>query len=58
MIGYLLRRLIWLPIVLWAVSSLTFLALRIVPGNPIQTAQNQVMDKSQLAQVEAVWGLN
>ena len=58
MFGYLLNRLIWLPIVLWAVSSLTFLALRIVPGNPIQTVQNQVMDKSQLAQVEAVWGLN
>ncbi|MYI69626.1 MAG: ABC transporter permease, partial [Boseongicola sp. SB0673_bin_14] len=58
MISYLLKRLIWLPIVLWAVSSLTFLALRIVPGNPIQTVQNQVMDKSQLAQVEAVWGLN
>ena len=58
MFGYLLNRLIWLPIVLWAVSSLTFLALRIVPGNPIQTVQNQVMDKRQLAQVEAVWGLN
>ncbi len=58
MIHYLLKRLIWLPVVLWAVSSMTFLALRIVPGNPIQTVQNQVMDKSQLAQVEAVWGLN
>ncbi len=58
MTRYLLKRLIWLPIVLWAVSSMTFLALRIVPGNPIQTVQNQVMDKSQLAQVEAVWGLN
>ena len=58
MFSYLLRRLIWLPIVIWAVSSMTFLALRIVPGNPIQTVQNQVMDKSQLAQVEAVWGLD
>ena len=58
MIPYLLRRLVWLPAVLWAVSSLTFLALRIVPGNPIQTIQNQVMDRSQLAQVEAVWGLD
>lgn len=58
MLSYLLKRLIWLPIVLWAVCSLTFLALRIVPGNPIQTIQNQVMDKSQLAQVAAVWGLD
>ena len=58
MIAYTLQRLLWLPIVLWAVSSLTFLALRIVPGNPIQTVRNQVMDPSQLAQVEAVWGLD
>lgn len=58
MLPYLLRRLLWLPAVLWAVSSMTFLALRIVPGNPIQTIQNQVMDRSQLAQVEAVWGLD
>lgn len=58
MLPYLLRRLIWLPAVLWAVSSMTFLALRIVPGNPIQTIQNQVMDRSQLAEVEAVWGLD
>ncbi len=58
MVQYLIQRLIWLPIVLWAVSSMTFLALRIVPGNPIETVQNQVMDKEQLARVEAVWGLN
>ncbi len=58
MLPYLLRRLIWLPAVIWAVSSMTFLALRIVPGNPIQTIQNQVMDRGQLAEVEAVWGLN
>lgn len=58
MIQYLLRRVIWLPVVLWAVSSMTFLALRIVPGNPIQTIQNQVMDRGQLAEVEAVWGLD
>ena len=58
MIQYLFKRVLWLPVVLWAVSSMTFLALRIVPGNPIQTIQNQVMDRSQLAEVEAVWGLN
>lgn len=58
MARYLIQRLIWLPIVLWAVCSLTFLALRIVPGNPIETLQNQVMDKEQLAKVEDVWGLN
>jgi peptide/nickel transport system permease protein len=54
----LLRRLLWLPIVIWAVASLTFLALRIVPGNPIESLQNQIMDQSQLARIEEHWGLN
>lgn len=55
---YFLRRLIWLPVVIWAVSTLTFLALRIVPGNPIQSVRSQIMDTSQLARIEAQWGLD
>jgi peptide/nickel transport system permease protein len=55
---YFLRRLIWLPVVLWAVSTLTFVALRIVPGNPIQSVRNQIMDTSQIARIEAQWGLD
>jgi len=53
-----IRRVIWLPVVVWVVASLTFLALRIVPGNPIESLQNQVMDQSQLADVRAQWGLD
>ncbi|MBC8075163.1 MAG: glutathione ABC transporter permease GsiC, partial [Chloroflexales bacterium] len=29
----LVRRLLWLPVVVWAVSTFTFFALRIVPGD-------------------------
>lgn len=58
MLQYLLRRLLWLPVVIWAVASLTFLALRIVPGNPIQSIQNQIMDQNQIARIEERWGLN
>jgi peptide/nickel transport system permease protein len=55
---YILQRLIWLPVVLWAVATLTFLALRIVPGNPIESVANQILDPEQIAKVQAVWGLD
>src|SRR5258706_5261084 len=55
---YLLRRLLWLPVVIWAVSTLTFFALRVIPGNPIESVQSQINDKTQLARIEAEWGLD
>jgi peptide/nickel transport system permease protein len=57
-VTYLATRLLWLPLVLWAVASLTFLVLRIVPGNAIQTVSNQILDPVQIARVEAIWGLD
>lgn len=58
MIPWALRRLLWLPVVLWAVTSLTFLALRFVPGNPIQSISNQLVDPEAIARIEAQWGLD
>jgi peptide/nickel transport system permease protein len=58
MLTYLLRRMIWLPVVLWAVTSLTFLVLRIVPGSAIQSAQSQISDQRQIERIEAQWGLD
>lgn len=55
---YLIRRIIWLPVVLWAVASLTFFALRIVPGSAIQSAQSQLTDQRQIERIEAQWGLD
>lgn len=55
---YVLTRLLWLPVVMWAVASLTFLALRIVPGNYIESVANQILDPEQIAQVQAIWGLD
>jgi peptide/nickel transport system permease protein len=54
----LLRRCLWLPVVVWAVSTLTFFALRVVPGNPIESARSQITDKTQIARIEAQWGLD
>jgi peptide/nickel transport system permease protein len=55
---YLLNRLLWLPVVMWAVATLTFLALRIVPGNPIESVASQILDPEQLARTQALWGLD
>jgi len=56
--NYILRRLIWLPVVLWAVASLTFLVLRLVPGDPLATVAMLVLDTSQLDRVRSLWGLD
>jgi peptide/nickel transport system permease protein len=55
---YLLQRILWLPAVMWAVATLTFLALRLVPGNPIQSVASQILDPAQLARIQALWGLD
>jgi peptide/nickel transport system permease protein len=56
--SFIFNRLLWLPVVMWVVASLTFLALRIVPGNPIESVANQILDPEQLARIEALWGLD
>ncbi len=55
---YILRRLFWLPIVLWAVASLTFLVLRLVPGDPLAQVAVLVLDQAQLDRVRAQWALD
>src|SRR3954469_11721508 len=56
--NYILRRLIWLPVVLWAVATLTFLVLRLVPGDPLATVAMLVLDTAQLDHVRSLWGLD
>ena len=55
---YLLTRLLWLPVVLWAVASLTFFVLRVVPGDPIAFVAAQNLDAAQLERYRAEWGLD
>jgi peptide/nickel transport system permease protein len=55
---YVLERLVWLPLVLWAAATLTFLALRIVPGNPIQSVANQMLDRAAMDRALSEWGLD
>jgi peptide/nickel transport system permease protein len=55
---YILRRLAWLPVVLWAVASLTFLVLRLVPGDPLASVATLVLDPAQLDRIRATWALD
>ncbi|MBC8078266.1 MAG: ABC transporter permease, partial [Chloroflexales bacterium] len=55
---YLLTRLLWLPVVLWAVVSLTFLVLRLAPGNPLDVLAARMIESDQIGRVRAEWGLD
>ena len=54
---YLIYRILWLPIVLWAVATLTFLVLRLVPGDPMGQVATLIVDQGQLERIRAEWGL-
>lgn len=58
MVKYAISRIIWLPIIAWAVATLTFLVLRLVPGSPIDLVAVQMLDASQLERTRAEWGLD
>ncbi len=45
---YLIYRILWLPVVLWAVATLTFLVLRLVPGDPMGQVATLIVDQGQL----------
>jgi peptide/nickel transport system permease protein len=55
---YILRRLVWLPVVMWAVASLTFLTLRLVPGDPLASVATLVLDPAQLDRIRSLWALD
>ena len=57
-LSYIGRRLIWVPLILLVVSSLTFTLARLGPGDPIQTAAGQFRDPEAFARVRAARGLD
>jgi peptide/nickel transport system permease protein len=52
-----LRRLISIPVVLWATTTLTFLILRLVPGDAVDVLAANLPDPHQQAAIRAEWGL-
>jgi ABC-type dipeptide/oligopeptide/nickel transport system permease component len=55
---YIVRRLLWAPVILFAVSFVTFVITRLGPGDPISVAAGQFRDPEAVARVKARLGLD
>ena len=56
--AYLMRRLLWVPVILFVVSFVTFALARFGPGDPIRIAAGQFRDPEAFARVRAARGLD
>jgi oligopeptide transport system permease protein len=57
-LAYLMRRLLWVPPILFVVSSVTFSLARLGPGDPISILQGQFRDPEVRQQIRAQRGLD
>ena len=55
---YVIRRLLWLPVILLVVSFVTFALARFGPGDPVTVAAGQIRDPEVLDQVRRERGLD
>jgi peptide/nickel transport system permease protein len=59
MIGYVVRRLAWMIVVLFAVSVITFTIFQVIPdGDPAVRLAGRFADPQELAAVRREWALN
>ena len=58
MAGYVIRRLLWLPLILLIVSFFTFGIARFGPGDPVSVAAGQIRDEAILQQIREDRGLD
>jgi peptide/nickel transport system permease protein len=56
--GYIIRRLLWLPVILFAVSFLTFTITRFGPGDPIEVLGANYQDPETFERVKEQRGLD
>jgi len=54
----MLGRLIQLPIILAAVSTVVFFSLRLTPGDPVSLATENVRDPAEIERIRHEWGLD
>ncbi len=57
-LSYLMRRLLWVPPVLFAVTFATFALARLGPGDPVRIAAGQFRDPEAFERVRAARGLD
>jgi peptide/nickel transport system permease protein len=53
-----LERVLPLPFVVWAVVTFTFVALRLIPGDPALSRASQALTAEQIERFRAQWGLD
>jgi len=58
LLPYIVRRLLWAPVILLAVSFIAFVIIRFGPGDPLSVAQGQYRDPEALARVRHAEGLD
>ena len=58
LIGYIIRRLLWLPIVLLLVSFFTFMIARFGPGDPVTVLAGQHRDPEAFERLRDELGLD
>ena len=56
--SYIARRLLWVPLILFIVSSVTFTLTRVGPGDPIRIAAGQFRDPEAFERIRAARGLD
>jgi ABC-type dipeptide/oligopeptide/nickel transport system permease component len=57
-VSYLVRRLMWVPLILFVVTAFTFTVARLGPGDPVRIAAGQFRDPEAFARVRAARGLD
>jgi len=58
LVSYLLRRLLWVPLILFVVSFVTFALARFGPGDPVSVAAGQFRDPEVLDRIRHARGLD
>ncbi len=58
MIGYIIRRLIWMVLVLWGVATTTFFVARVIPADPVGAILGPQAPPEAIEREKERWGLN
>lgn len=58
MVGYVIRRLLWMVLVLWGVMTITFFVARVIPADPVGAILGPQAPPEAIEREKERWGLN
>ncbi|MBC7093496.1 ABC transporter permease [Candidatus Bipolaricaulota bacterium] len=58
MVGYVVRRLAWMVVVLWGVTTITFFVARVIPADPVGAILGPQAPPEAIEQEKERWGLD